>query len=531
MQPQARLKLEIVFRDRLGIVADVASILAAKQLNIVSMEVQKKGNRAYVYLEVEHQVALENPEAVVVAVKQLSGCLSLAPVHTLPQEKREESYRVVLDSVSDGILSVDEKGVITTVNRVARKILGFDARQVVGTGLDKLELADNSLELCLKTGEEITRKVNSITTRGRFQYLATCKPIQDSAGRMVGAVEIMKDMQEIEALVQAVSEPGQITFSDIVGQSPAMREVIALAQKMADTEAVVSIRGESGTGKELFARAIHSESRRPGPFVPINCAALPESLLESELFGYVGGAFTGAKRQGKPGLFEIAQSGTVFLDEIADMSLKVQAKILRLIQEKTVRRIGGTAEIPIDARIITATNRNLERMVEEKLFREDLYYRINVLPIHIPPLRRRPDDIKMLADHFLFQLKSRLKKDLGPIAPAAMEKLLAHNWPGNVRELKNVIERAAILTPRGPVNQDAILFSFELAAGNRPDSAIQALELEGRDLRRLLAEYERRILACVLEKAPSIRQAARRLGISHTTLLNKLRRYELKMER
>ncbi len=528
---QTNLKLEIVFQDRLGIVADVAAILASRRLNIVSMEVQKKGDRAYVYLEVEHQGTLDDSAKVFSAVRQLAGCLSLAPVHTLPQETREKSYRVVLDSVSDGILSVNEKGVVTTVNRVARKILGLADRQVVGMELKDLELADQSLDDCLAAREHISRKVNNISARGRFQYLATCKPIRDSAGRMVGAVEIMKDMQEIEALVQAVSEPGQITFSDIVGKSLGIREVISIAQKIADTESVVSIRGESGTGKELFARAIHFESRRKGPFVPINCAALPESLLESELFGYVGGAFTGASRRGKPGLFEIAQGGSVFLDEIADMSLKVQAKILRLIQEKKVRRIGGAAEIPIDARVITATNRNLERLVEEKLFREDLYYRINVLPIHIPPLRRRPEDIKVLADHFLFQLGSRLKKDLGPISTAALEKLMAHAWPGNVRELKNVIERAAILAPSGPIGQDSILFSFELASRNRSGRGENNFNLEGKGLRDLMAVYEKKILIHALNKAGSIRQAARRLGISHTTLLNKIQRYNLSVAR
>jgi TyrR family helix-turn-helix protein len=298
-----------------------------------------------------------------------------------------------------------------------------------------------------------------------------------------------------------------------------------LHRKLPTTTRLFPSGGASGTGKELFARAIHAASNRTGPFIPINCAALPEQLLESELFGYARGAFTGGIREGKPGLFEIAQNGTVFLDEIAEMPLGSQAKLLRLIQEKAVRRVGGSQEIHINARLITATNKNLERLVEEKAFRQDLYYRINVLPIHIPPLKQRPEDISVLAEHFLFQLGSKLEKPVPGLDEDALGKLRSHDWPGNVRELKNVVNRAAIICERDAIDRGCIFFSHELAQGMVKGSGTS--DLSGRTLREQVAELERRILLDTLKSTKSIRQAARRLQISHPALLKKMRKYHI----
>lgn len=304
-----------------------------------------------------------------------------------------------------------------------------------------------------------------------------------------------------------------------------------LAQKIAGTDSIIFIRGDSGTGKELFARAIHAHSGREGSFVPINCAALPEPLLESELFGYASGAFTGGRKEGKPGLFEIAKKGTVFLDEIAEMPMPCQAKILRVIQEKCIRRIGGSSEIPIDARIVTATNRNLELRVAQKKFRQDLYYRINVLPIHIPPLRERIDDIPLLVEHFLFQLSSKLEKPIQVVLPDGMEKLLRHDWPGNVRELKNVVERAAILCDGQQIDINSIVFNHEVGQTVSPDKCHSVWKRsEGLSLKENLAEYEIRLINDALSVSKSIREAARNLKISHTALLNKLKKYNFKME-
>ncbi|NNG00710.1 MAG: sigma 54-interacting transcriptional regulator [Desulfobacteraceae bacterium] len=525
-----KLKLQLLFGDRLGIVLDLATIIAEKGLNIISMEVINHGDFTDVFLEMVHNDTDIDETELFKSLKLIPDLLKIKKILTLPQEKREEGYKVVLDSVSDGIISVDEKGRLTTINKVARKFLNCQDTDVVGKDITTLPLKDNDLLVCL-TDKSLRRvKKNVITDKGRFRFFSSCKPIKDSSDRVVGAVEIMKDVKEIKALAHAVSEPAQITFTDIIGKSPAINAAISLAQKIADTDAIVSIRGESGTGKELFARSIHAESDRTGPFVPINCAALPESLLESELFGYEGGAFTGAKKQGKPGLFETATGGTVFLDEIAETPLRMQAKILRVIQERRVRRISGTTEKEVDTRIITATNKNLEKMVEERLFREDLYYRINVLPIHIPPLRRRIDDLVILTEHFLFGLSSKLNKTFQQVTPEAMQKLASHDWPGNVRELKNVIERAAILTDNDRLTGNSILFSFEIGKTIRGKDGLSHLDDNPSSLRDRLAVYEKKLIEEALSKSLSIRKTATLLKISHTALLNKIRRHNLNLE-
>lgn len=332
-------------------------------------------------------------------------------------------------------------------------------------------------------------------------------------------------------LARSISEPAQIGFSDIVGQNRSINSLIGYAQRIAATDSVVCIRGASGTGKELFARAMHTASRRPGPFVPVNCAALPEHLLESELFGYAPGAFTGGLRDGKAGLFEVAGEGTVFLDEIGDMPLSSQAKILRVIQDLSVRRIGGARELPMRARIITATNRNLEKMVEDGSFRQDLYYRINVLPIHIPPLQERLDDIGLLADHFLFTLASRMGRPAKTLSPEGLAKLRAHHWPGNVRELKNVMDRAAILCPDEVIGDSFIILAHEMGEGI-PGQLLPAPKSEpGQPLKSQVDRLEKEILESTLKRAKSVRQAALALGLSHTALLNKIKRHGLHVTR
>lgn len=397
---------------------------------------------------------------------------------------------------------------------------------IIGQSIRSIELPQYAILKCLDGRSLKNVKQNLITRRGRYQYISTCRPIRDSSGAVVGAVEIAKDMHEVQRMVQTVSEPSQISFSDIIGKNPVVKAAISFAQKIAGTDPPISIRGASGTGKELFARAIHTASGRCGAFVPINCAALPDPLLESELFGYVGGAFTGGKKEGKPGLFETAKDGTVFLDEIAEMSLASQAKLLRLIQEGAVRRIGGTKEIPIYARIITATNKNLERLVEEKKFRQDLYYRVSVLPIHIPPLDQRLEDIPLLVEHFLFKLTSKLGTAMPTISAGAFDKLNQHDWPGNIRELKNVVDRAAILCECDTIDTDCILFSHELG---QPSAPVQnERDATKASLKERMAQYEQQIIVDALKIDKTIRKTARTLKISHPALIKKMRKYNIR---
>ena len=523
------VKLQIIFADRLGIVANVATIMAEQSANIVSMEVDVNEDKAIVYLEAEIDDTL-NQENILAGLRTISNLEKISVIQTLPQERREKRFQVVLDSISDGILAIDEEGRVTIINRVAQEIINCDPREVIGTDIRTLNLADNGILECLAGKTYLNVKKDLITGKGRFQFLATGRVIRDSRERIVGAVEVLKNSREIKELADVVSQPLPVTFRDLIGVSPSLREVISFAQKIARTDAVVAIRGESGTGKELFASAIHAESGRSGPFVPINCAALPEALLESELFGYAGGAFSGAKKEGKPGLFEIAQDGTLFLDEIAEMPLSLQAKMLRVLQEQKVRRVGGTREVAVNVRIITATNKNLERMVEEKLFREDLYYRINVFPIHIPPLRERVEEIAPLVEHFLYQINSKLDKYVQFLSPASLEKLRRHRWPGNVRELRNVIERAAILSSAEQIDESCIFFGSESSMTMKGLKGQDAGILDGNSLPDLLDRHEKLIISEALVKSKSIRKVARLLGISHTTLLNKMKKHGMSME-
>ncbi|BCR06317.1 Fis family transcriptional regulator [Desulfuromonas versatilis] len=524
------MKLRILFSDRVGIVADIANRMAELAASILSMEVDVQHRQAIVYLEVRCDDPALSREGLLTRLRTIPGMLEIATIQTLPQERREKRFQVVLDSISDGILAVDEDGRVAAINRVAQEILDCDASQVLGRPLGELKFS-TALTECLTGKTYLNRKRDLISARGRFQFFATGKPIRDSRERIVGAVEILKDMKEVKELANAVVQPQQYTFGDMVGQSPAIQAAIAFAQKIAATDAMVSIRGESGTGKELFASAIHAESGRGGQFVPLNCAALPEQLLESELFGYVGGAFSGARKEGKPGLFEVAREGTIFLDEIAEMPLNLQAKMLRVIQEGCVRRIGGTTEVPVNARIITATNKNLERLVEQNQFREDLYYRINVFPIHIPPLRGRPEDIALLVEHFLFRFNARLGKKTQTLSAEVLAKLTRHHWPGNVRELRNVVERAAILSNSEQIGVDCILFGAELGRAMQAGGPTLARLGEGETLPELMERYEKQLLRAALEKCRSIRQLARQLGVSHTTLLNKMKKHDLGLER
>ncbi|WDP90859.1 MAG: sigma 54-interacting transcriptional regulator [Desulfobacter sp.] len=521
-----KLKLRLRYKDRIGIVADVSQIVAASGLNIVFMEVVRKDDTAVVFMEIEGRLLQDELDTVIEGLKGTANFQEVNLIDTLPQEEREDRFRVVLDNISDGVISIDREGRITTINKVAAQVYNLSPDQVIGRNIRDIDLPQYAILESLEGQSLKNVKQNLITSQGRYQYISTCRPLRDSSGMIVGAVEIAKDMHEIKKMAKSFSEPAQIGFSDIIGKNSVIKAAITFAQKVAVTGAPIAIRGASGTGKELFARAIHTASRRSGSFVPINCAALPDPLLESELFGYESGTFTGGKKEGKAGLFETAREGTVFLDEIADMSLASQAKLLRLIQEGAVRRVGGSKEIPINARIITATNKNLEQRVEDKKFRKDLYYRISVLPIHIPPLSQRLDDIPLLVEHFLFTLTSRLEKQMPGLTASAYDKLKQHLWPGNIRELKNVVERAAILSEGRSIDVDSILFSHEMPHSAIPMNHSPALTQSS--LKSQVGELEKKIIVSALKTHHTIRQAARVLQISHPALLNKMKKYKIR---
>ena len=364
---------------------------------------------------------------------------------------------------------------------------------------------------------------------GAYDYLT--KPFQIEEVRLIiqNALEKKRLRAENQLLKKKVK--GAATLEDIIGRSGAMQNVIQVIKKVANTQSNVLILGESGTGKELVAQAIHSDSlRKDKPFVTVNCSALPEPLLESELFGHMKGSFTGAHTN-KPGLFEIAHEGTIFLDEIGDTPSGIQAKLLRVLEEKEFRRIGGTQNIRVDVRIIAATNKDLEKAVAEGTFREDLYYRLDVIPIHLPPLRERVEDIPLMVRHFLTIMNQGLNKKIRTVTPEAMKALQAHSWRGNVRELENVIERVVALTTGEAIELNDVIECLQRPA-NFKESLLTTLPPEGLDLDKVIGDLEKTLLLKALERTNWVkRDAANLLQLNMRSFRYRLEKHSIRKHR
>ncbi len=520
-------KIQLLFKDRIGIVFDIAKLMSEQGLNIVSMEVAQKEGFAQISLEIAQEDKGVTSTTLFALFETLPGLESQKELRRLPQENRQRWFRTLFDGMSEGVISVDSRGIINTINSVACRTLGLFYENTIGHHISEISPKDSILLDCIEKRIPVSRRKLTVTDTGRVDYYGSAKPINDSQGNFVGAVLLMKNLKEVKEMVEAVSTPLEISFVDFIGESPVIKNLITFAKKIAATDTIVSITGESGTGKELFARAIHFESGRTGPFIPINCAALPEQLIESELFGYVDGAFTGARKKGKPGLFEAANDGTIFLDEIGDMPPGPQAKILRVLQDGLVRRIGGFGEIPVNARVITATNKNLKDRVLQGRFREDLFYRINVLTIQIPPLKERLMDLPLIAADFLHGFNQKLAKADQTISKTAMVRLYNHSWPGNVRELKNVIERASVLSDSEEIQVDSILISHETVNRTDNHSNFEYPDLEREPLKARVGHFETKLVLDALNSSPSVRQAAKKLCVSHTALLKKIEKYKI----
>jgi two-component system response regulator PilR (NtrC family) len=364
---------------------------------------------------------------------------------------------------------------------------------------------------------------------GAYDYLT--KPFQIEEVRLIIQNALHKTRLRTENQLLKKRVKGAAALEDIIGRSGGMQNVIQVIKKVANTQSNVLILGESGTGKELVAQAIHSDSlRKDKPFVTVNCSALPEPLLESELFGHMKGSFTGAHAN-KPGLFEIAHEGTIFLDEIGDTPSGIQAKLLRVLEEKEFRRIGGTQNIHVDVRIIAATNKDLEKAVAEGTFREDLYYRLDVIPIVLPPLRERVEDIPLLVRHFLTVMNQGLNKKIRTITPEAMKALQAHPWRGNVRELENVIERVVALTTGEAIELKDVTECLQRPGGGK-ESLLTTLPSEGLDLDKVIGDLEKTLLLKALERTNWIkRDAANLLRLNMRSFRYRLDKHSIRKNR
>jgi len=363
---------------------------------------------------------------------------------------KNTEQNVILASVSEGVFTVDLDWQITSFNRAAEEITGIERQDAIGKYCRDVLRADVCETGCtlaetMQTGKPIMNKaVHIIDANGKRRAITISTALlKDSKGKVIGGVETFRDISAIEQLRKEIK--GRYSCEDIISQSHKMQNLFAILPNIAESNTTILIEGESGTGKELFARAIHNLSfRKDKPFVAVNCGALPDTLLESELFGYKAGAFTDAKKD-KLGRFALAQGGTIFLDEIGDISASVQVKLLRVLQEKTYEPVGAVATVKADVRIITATNKKLDRLVKEDKFRDDLYYRVNVMKLELPPLRDRKEDISLLADHFISRFNRLHNKNICCVTNEVTAALLTYDYPGNVRELENIIEHCFVL--------------------------------------------------------------------------------------
>ncbi|MFZ5926137.1 MAG: sigma-54-dependent transcriptional regulator [Acidobacteriota bacterium] len=432
---------------------------------------------------------------------------------------------VVRDSLgkwfeSEGFRVSIAPGAAAALEMLARRRFDLALVDIKMPGVDGIELQaklreiDSSMPVIIMTGFASVETAVRALKNGAYDYIT--KPFDpDELVHLVNkAISHKRAVQEVSRLKENLDEIFPET--KLIGQSPAMKRVIELVETVAPTDATVLITGESGTGKEVVARAIHALSpRRYNPMVVIHCGALTESLLESELFGHERGAFTGAQAR-KKGKFEVADGGTVFLDEIGDISLRVQTDLLRVLQEKEIVRVGDTMPVKVDFRAIAATNKSLERLVEERAFRPDLYYRLNVFSILIPPLRERREDIPLLAAHFLDKLARQMNRPPQRLAPETLDLLMRYDWPGNVRELENAVERALLMRREGDLKPED--FPFQLHPSAPILSTGQRLEdIEKAHIERVLAETRW-----------NLSRAARILDIDRTTLYNKIRKYGLR---
>ncbi len=428
------------------------------------------------------------------------------------------STEAILESISDGVFTVNNDWRITSFNRAAEEITGTPRDQAIGqlcSEVFRSSMCENhcALRQTLADGKPIINRTGYMinATGRRIPISISTAVLRDSRGRIIGGAETFRDLSEVEALRKQLS--GQRQLGDLVSHSPVMHDIFQLITAVAASSSTVLIQGETGTGKELVARAIHSISDRAAqPFIAVNCGALPDTLLESELFGHKKGAFTGAVAD-KPGRFAAAGRGTLFLDEIGEISPALQVRLLRVLQEHQFEPLGSTRSEPCHARILAATNRNLEHMVEEGEFRRDLFYRIQVVQIDLPPLRQRMEDLPLLVDHFIQRFNQLQHKNITSVTPAALSALMAHHWPGNVRELENVVERAFVLCKTSEIDLPCLPTALQQGAA---DSGAQAMRASRR-------QHERQVILAALKRNHYNRAAtARELNIHKATLYRKI---------
>ncbi|MDQ1005184.1 PAS domain S-box-containing protein [Neobacillus niacini] len=453
-----------------------------------------------------------------------------------------ELYRTIVENFHDGILVMDQEGRILLVNQAMLKLsdlprkayAGRNIRDIVNSGIFQKP------SVTLRALQEKQMITDFQQYQNGINVLVTAIPMFDDENRLIRMLSITHDITELINMKKKVEEIERLSSKyytellelrqhhskrGIITANRQMEEIIELVHYIGQTDSMILLLGESGVGKDVLAREIHETSKRKdsGAFIKVNCGAIPKDLLESEFFGYDTGAFTGAKKEGKPGLFELADQGTLFLDEIGEFPLHLQAKLLRVLQDQQFTRVGGTKVIQANVRIVTATNRDLESMVSRGEFREDLYYRLNVIPIHIPSLRERKDDIPLLIGHFLRNVNKEYEKNKS-LSKAAIDILCAYHWPGNIRELSNIIERLVLTTKNDVIEPNEL----PIAKKNEDVNLSKLLKKEKAG-KNLFESVEKNLIESMIQQEGSIRKAAKTLGVSHTTLIRKMKKHDIKV--
>ncbi len=481
-----------------------------------------RGNRAVVFLWAYAHKVCVYPFTVVMS---LIGVLKMKPsaeanrnplASTLPVD----ATAIILESISDGVFTVNAEWRITSFNRAAEEITGIPREEAIGRLCSEVFRANMCETACalrrtMKTGTPIiNQSAYIVDAEGqRLPVSVSTALLRDTNGNILGGAETFRDLRLVEELRQELK--GRFQIGNLVSRSEAMHRLFDFLPMVAASDSTVLLQGETGTGKELLARTIHDQSpRRNKPFIAVNCGALPDSLLESELFGYKSGAFTGAVKD-KPGRFQLAEGGTLFLDEIGEISPALQVRLLRVLQTKIYEPLGGTESIQANVRVITATNRDLAKRVEEGEFRQDLYYRINVVKMELPPLRKRKEDIPLLIDHFISRFNCLQSKTVSSVTSDVLASLMSYDFPGNIRELENLIEYAFILCADGQIQSQHLPDEFEMRIPSaRPQSDIQATvkTVEAQTIQEALKRNAYNRLA-----------TAKELGIHKSTLFRKMK--------
>ncbi|MFZ6687975.1 sigma-54-dependent transcriptional regulator [Undibacterium sp. SXout11W] len=513
------MRINIQFKDRVGIAHEILAVLAKRGLNVVAVEVDPPN----IYIDSPELLEYMLPD-LQTDCQQVRGVGEIQVLDVLPGIRRRLHLDTMMAAMEDPVLAIDASGRVMVANAAAAAVAGATEAALCGMSLSQLLDDPDTQNELIKAGFRMPSR--EVTLKGE-PFFMEVTPVSEPlfqelspSGRSVGAVLSFHTPARIGGRLHALQNSAGNGSDLIIGESEQIRALKIKAARVALVDAPLLITGETGTGKELLAQSCHGMSPRANaPFLELNCAALPESLAESELFGYMSGAFTGAQRGGKPGLFEMADGGTVFLDEIGEMSLYLQAKLLRFLNDGKFRRIGGDKEVKVNVRIISATHRNLRKMVQEGLFREDLFYRLNVLHLEVPALRDRPDDILPLARHFIERACTQSQKPICRLNSSACAVLVSNRWPGNVRQLQNVVFRAITMSDQRVL--DAA--DLDWAEGSISADEVNLDTTENWELS--VSAFEQSLLERLYPQYPSSRKLAARLQTSHSMIATKLRKY------